>query len=54
MKFSFLGVIAIIVLGIWLVLVLFGKGGFVHMLLLNGIALAVSDLICAYRPTVSK
>lgn len=48
----FLKIIAGILLGIWLILVLIGKGGFVHILLLNGIAIAVVALVCDYRGRV--
>jgi hypothetical protein len=41
-------------LGLWLLLVLLGKGGFVHMLLLNGIAFAVVEMLCVYRRQVTK
>jgi hypothetical protein len=44
-----LRLIAGVLLGIWLLLVLLGKGGFVHILLLNGIAVAVVDLVAVYR-----
>lgn len=45
----FLRLIAGVLLGVWLLLVLLGKGGFVHLLLLNGIALVVLELVCVYR-----
>lgn len=48
----FLKIIAGILLGIWLILVLMGKSGFVHILLLNGIAIAVVALVCDYRGRV--
>ena len=34
---------------IWLVLVLAGKGGFVHLLLLSGIGVAAVELVTVYR-----
>ena len=37
------------VLIIWLVLVLVGKGGFVHLLLLNALGLIIVDLTGLYR-----
>ena len=45
--------IAGILLGIWLVLVLLGKGGFVHLLLLNGIGIAAVEImtVCRSRMT---
>ena len=49
-----LKIIAGILLGIWLVLVLMGKGGFVHVLLLSGIGVAVVALVCDYRGRVTE
>ena len=46
---SFLRIIVIILLSVWLILVLLNKSGFVHILLLNGIAIAVIDFACVYR-----
>lgn len=34
---------------IWLVLVLAGKGGFVHLLLLSGIGVAAVEVVTVYR-----
>jgi hypothetical protein len=48
----FLKIIAGILLGIWLILVLIGKGGFVHILLLNGIGVAVVAAVSDYRGRV--
>jgi len=39
----------ITLLGVWLVLVLMGKGGFIHLLLLNGISVLMIDLVAIYR-----
>jgi hypothetical protein len=36
-------------LGIWLVLFVLGKGGFVHILLLTGISVLLVDLVSKYR-----
>ena len=44
-----LRIIAMFLLGVWLLLVLLGKGGFVHILLLNALGFAVVDLMTAYR-----
>ena len=41
-------------MGIWLLLVLIGKGGFIHILLLNGIAVAVVDIVYTYRSRVMR
>lgn len=47
-----LKVIAGILLGIWLVLVLLGKGGFVHIILINGMTIAVAEAVRMYRVSV--
>lgn len=44
-----LKIIAAILLGIWLILVLLGKGGFVHILLLNGLGVAAVEAMTIYR-----
>ena len=44
-----LRIIAGILLGIWLLLVLLGKGGFIHLLLLGGIGVGAVDLACVHR-----
>lgn len=38
----------------WLVLVIVGKGGFVHLLLLNSIGLAVVEAAAAYRSRMTE
>lgn len=48
-----LRIIAGIILGIWIVLVLLGKGGLVHILLLNVIGIAFVDLLTIYRTRLS-
>ena len=50
----FIKAIAGILLGIWLILILLGKGGFVHTLLLNGIAFAVIALVIEWRTRLKK
>ena len=45
----FLKIVAALLFGIWLVLVLLGKGGFMHILLLNSLGVAVIDIVTAYR-----
>ena len=47
--FMILRLIAGVLLVVWLMLVLIGKGGFVHILLLNGIGVAVVDLMTVVR-----
>lgn len=44
-----LKLIAGVILGIWLILVLMGKGGFAHMLLLFGLSTLAIDGVSAYR-----
>jgi hypothetical protein len=39
-------------LGIWLFLVLIGKGGFIHLLLLNGISIMMIDLVSSFRARI--
>jgi hypothetical protein len=45
----FLRLIAASILGVWAILVLLGKGGFTHLLLLNGIGVAVVILMIELR-----
>lgn len=44
-----LKIIAGLLFGVWLVLVLAGKGGFVHLLLLNALGVAAVELMTMYR-----
>jgi hypothetical protein len=44
-----LGRIALLLFAAWLVLVVLGKGGFVHLLLLNAIGIEFVDLVGVYR-----
>lgn len=41
-------------LGIWLILVLLGKGGFVHILLLTAVGISVVELIHFYRKNLKE
>ena len=34
---------------VWIVLMLMGKGGFVHLLFLNGVSVLMIDLVAKYR-----
>jgi hypothetical protein len=43
-----------ILLGLWFLLVLIGKGGFTHTLLLTGVALVAVDAAGAYRARVKE
>ena len=42
-------IIALALIAIWLVLVLLGKGGFVHVLLLTGVVIGTIDAVSLYR-----
>ena len=44
-----LKILAGILLGTWLIFVLMGRGGFIHLLLLNGISVLAIDLVSMYR-----
>lgn len=44
-----LKLISMSLLAVWLVLVLTGKGGYVHLLLLSGIGVGVVELMTIYR-----
>ncbi|MFL6467641.1 MAG: hypothetical protein ACJ72Z_06760 [Pyrinomonadaceae bacterium] len=39
---------------VWLVLILMGKGGFIHLLLLNGVSVLMIDLVAIYRSRYSR
>lgn len=54
MNAVFLKAIAGILLGIWLVLVLLGKGGFVHLLLLCGLGVASVEIMTIVRTRMTK
>jgi hypothetical protein len=43
-----------VLLGIWLLLVLLGKGGFVHLLLLTGIGVAMVEIVTVLRGKLTK
>jgi hypothetical protein len=42
-------IISAIIFAIWLVLVVLGKGGFVHLLLLGSLGVAAVDAVAVYR-----
>lgn len=46
--------IAGLLLCAWMLLILFGKSGFAHLLLLNAVALIVLEAVGAYRCRVRK
>ena len=54
MKVSFLGIVGMLLLTLWLILVSLNKAGFVHLLVLLGVSLVVVEIVCAYRPRVTK
>jgi len=43
-----------VLLGIWLLLVFLGKGGFVHLLLLTGIGVAMVEIVTVFRSKLTK
>lgn len=43
-----------VLFGIWLVLVLVGKSGFVHLLLLGAIGVAVVEIITVFRTRMTR
>jgi hypothetical protein len=49
-----LRVAAAIILAIWAVLLLAGKKGFIHLLLLNGLGLLFTDALVIYRTRMKK
>ena len=49
-----LRLIIAILFGTWLVLVLLGKGGFVHILLLNVFGIAAVEAMTAYRSRMTQ
>ena len=44
-----LKILAGILLGLWLVFVLMGRGGFIHLLLLCGVSVLMIDLVSMFR-----
>ena len=51
---SVLRIIATALLVLWLLLVVLGKGGFIHLLLLNGIVIWVIDAVSIYRSQMTQ
>jgi hypothetical protein len=49
-----LRIIATVLLGIWIALVLIGMGGFVHLLLLNGIVIYIVDAVSFHRARMTE
>ena len=49
-----LRIIASVLLAIWLLLVILGKGGFAHLLLLIGIVIWIIDAVSIYRSRMTE
>jgi hypothetical protein len=49
-----LRVIAGILAAVWLLLVVLGKGGFVHILILNAIGIISVETVTAYRSRLAE
>jgi phosphoglycerol transferase MdoB-like AlkP superfamily enzyme len=49
-----LKLITIILLGVWFLLVILGKGGFIHLILLVGISILFILLTKEYRRTLTE
>lgn len=50
----FTRLLAGVLFGIWLVLVLLGKSGFVHLLLLGAIGVAVVEIMTVFRTRMTR
>lgn len=50
----FLKIIIALIFGLWILLVLFGKGGFVHILLLVSGGVSVVEILRIYRSRLTK
>jgi len=46
--------IAAVLFTVWLILLLLGKGGFVHLLLPSALGLIVADLVALYRSQLTE
>jgi hypothetical protein len=49
-----LRILGSVLIVIWLALLVAGKGGFIHLLLLNGIGIWVVDLVSRYRAKMTE
>jgi hypothetical protein len=49
-----LRIFATALLVLWLLLLVLGKGGFIHLLLLNGIVIWVIDTVSMYRSQMTR
>ncbi|CAN5526775.1 hypothetical protein BH10ACI3_BH10ACI3_10520 [soil metagenome] len=49
-----LRIIGVVLLLTWLLLVLLGRGGFVHLLLLTGIGIASVEMMTVYRSRLTR
>jgi hypothetical protein len=43
-----------ILFGIWMILLLMGKGGLVHLLLLNALGVAFTEALVVYRTRMTR
>lgn len=50
----FLRIIAALLIGTWGLLLLVGKGGFVHILVLNGLGVVAVDLMTVLRTRMTR
>ena len=44
-----LKILWITLFAVWIMLMLLGKGGFIHLLFLNGVSVLMIDLVAKYR-----
>lgn len=49
-----LRVVAVVLFSIWLILLLLGKGGFIHLLLLNAAGVAFVEFIVVLRTRMTE
>jgi hypothetical protein len=54
MNSLFLRLVAAVLLGIWLILLLIGKSGMIHVLLLCGITFIFVEIVCVYRKNLEQ
>jgi hypothetical protein len=53
-KFVGLRILGSVLIVIWLALLMAGKGGFIHLLVLNGLAIWVVDSVSRYRAQMTE
>jgi hypothetical protein len=54
MNSLFVRLSASILLGIWLILLLIGKSGMIHVLLIAGISFIFVEIVCVYRKNLKQ